>query len=418
MLRPNCFNSSGVWPKLLKSHTVSSPWGFIHPQLRHYLSFGVCNLAPDMSSEVRLFADPACVNVERAISDVRAGRPVLIQAGGDMVLAIAVEGLDQRMADALADVTDGCARLLLTSARLRHLGLDRTAPGSVPMPVIDLDRLGHLALRINGRIDAPVGPVSRLDEAALELAQLSLVLPAVLAIPLAPPCTALQNLLSVPAEEVHAYRRRRIEHLRIVSRAPVPLDGAYETEFVVFRGGEGLRDQVAILVKAPNPAGAVDVRIHSACLTGDLFGSLKCDCGDQLRHTVKQMAEGEGGILLYLDQEGRGNGIGNKIRAYKLQSQGYDTYDADEALGFEADHRSFDFAAVMLRQLGVETVRVLTNNPSKIAALREAGLAVVSEQRVLGRPTAENVRYLASKRDRAGHKIDFDLLAVHAPLND
>ncbi|GEO14985.1 GTP cyclohydrolase II RibA [Microvirga aerophila] len=360
-----------------------------------------------------MFADPTCVNVERAISDVRAGRPVLVQAGGDMVLAIAVEGLDQRMADALADVTDGCARLLLTSARLRYLGLDRTAPGSVPMPVIDLDRLGHLALRINGRIDAPVGPVSYLDEAALELAQLSLVLPAMLAIPLAPPCTALQNLLSVPAEEVHAYRRRRIEHLRIVSRAPVPLDGAYETEFVVFRGGEGLRDQVAILVKAPNPAGAVDVRIHSACLTGDLFGSLKCECGDQLRHTVKQMAEGEGGILLYLDQEGRGNGIGNK-----MQSQGYDTYDADEALGFEADHRSFDFAAVMLRQLGVETVRVLTNNPSKIAALREAGLAVVSERRVLGRPTAENVRYLASKRDRAGHKIDFDLLAVHAPLND
>jgi GTP cyclohydrolase II len=371
-----------------------------------------------MSSGVSLFADQACVNVERAISDFRAGRPVVVRAGSETLLAIAAEGLDQRMVDALAAVTDGRAYLLLTPARLRHLGLDRTAPASVPMPVIDLDRLGNLALGIDGRIDAPVGPVSRLDEAAIELAQLSLVLPAVLAIPLVSSFPALQNLLGVAAEEVLAYRQRRIEDLRIVSRAPVPLDGASDTEFVVFRGGEGLRDQVAILVKAPNPAGAVDVRIHSACLTGDLFGSLKCDCGDQLRHTVKRMAEGEGGILLYLDQEGRGNGIANKIRAYKVQSQGYDTYDADEVLGFEADHRSFDFAAVMLRQLGVETVRIITNNPLKVAALREAGLAVVSEQRVLGRTTAENVRYLASKRNRAGHKIDLDMLAVHATPSD
>jgi GTP cyclohydrolase II len=376
------------------------------------------HLVPNKPSEVRLFADPACVNVERAVSDFRTGWPVVVQAGDDMVLAIAAEGLDRRMVDALAEVADGRACLLMTPARFRHLGLDRTTPGSVLMPVIDLDRLCHLALRTNGHIDVPVRPVSRLEGAALELARLSLALPAVLAIPLAPSAPVLQHLLNVPAEAVHAYRRRKSDNLRIISRAPVPLDGAYDTEFVVFRGGEGLRDQVAILVKAPNPTGAVDVRIHSACLTDDLFGSLKCDCGDQLRHTVKQMAEGEGGILLYLDQEGRGNGIANKIRAYKVQTQGYDTYDADETLGFEADHRRFSFAAAMLRQLGVKTVRVLTNDPLRIAALSEAGLVVVSEQRVLGRPTAENLRNLASKRDRAGHKIDLDGQAVHAPPGD
>jgi GTP cyclohydrolase II len=286
------------------------------------------------------------------------------------------------------------------------------------MPVINLDRIGSLSLRIDGRIDAPVGPVSRLDEVAIELAQLSLVLPAVLAIPLGSSYPTLQSLISVTADDVLAYRRRKIQDLRIVSRAPVPLDGASYTEFVIFRGGEGLRDQVAIVVKAPNLAGVVDIRIHSACLTGDLFGSLKCDCGDQLRHTVRQMAEGNGGILLYLDQEGRGNGIANKIRAYKLQSQGYDTYDADEALGFEADHRNFGFAAVMLRQLGVGAVRVFTNNPLKVAALREAGLTVISERRVFGRTTAENMRYLASKRDRAGHKINLDRVAVHVPPSD
>jgi GTP cyclohydrolase II len=372
----------------------------------------------DMSSMVSLFADQASVNVERAISDFRAGRPVLVRAENETLLAVAAEGLDQRMAGALADVNDGRARLLLTPPRLRHLGLDHTTPASVAMPVVDLDRIGNLALRNDRRINAPVRPASRLDEAAIELAQLSLVLPTVLAIPIVSSSLTLQNLLNVTAEEVFAYRQRRIKDLRIVSRAPVPLDGAPDSEFVVFRGGEGLRDQVAILVKAPNLAGTVDVRIHSACLTGDLFGSLKCDCGDQLHHTVKQMAAREGGILLYLDQEGRGNGIANKIRAYKLQSQGYDTYDADEALGFGLDQRRFEFAAVMLRQLGVEAVRVFTSNPLKIAALREAGLAVIAEQGVLGRATAENVRYLASKRDRAGHDINLDMLAAYAPPSD
>jgi GTP cyclohydrolase II len=186
------------------------------------------------------------------------------------------------------------------------------------------------------------------------------------------------------------------------------LEGAPTSEFVVFRGGEGLRDQVAIVVGKPDLSKPVSVRLHSACLTGDLFGSLKCDCGDQLRNTVRFMAEHEGGILLYLDQEGRGNGISNKIRAYKLQSQGYDTYDADEVLGFEADQRRFDFAAVMLKTLGAGKVRLMTNNPEKIAALAQAGLEVISDHRVLGRPTAENVSYLAAKRDRAGHYIDLE----------
>ena len=226
------------------------------------------------------------------------------------------------------------------------------------------------------------------------------------------------GIVTVDLRDVMAYRLAQVRALRIVTRAPVPLDGALETEFVVFRGGEGLRDQVAIIVGKPDLAKPVAIRMHSACLTGDLFGSLKCDCGDQLRGTVQKMAEGDGGILLYLDQEGRGNGIANKMRAYKLQSQGWDTYDADEVLGFGLDQRRFDFAAVMLKQLGVTSVRVMTNNPEKIGALKAAGLEVVSDQRAFGRQTAENIRYLASKRDRAGHFIDFDAMVAHAPVND
>jgi len=197
-----------------------------------------------------------------------------------------------------------------------------------------------------------------------------------------------------------------VARLAIVSRAPVPLEGAEQTEFVVFRGGEGLRDQVAILVGKPDLSGPVLTRLHSACLTGDLFGSLKCDCGDQLRETVRYMAENGGGVLLYLDQEGRGNGIANKIRAYALQTQGLDTYEADEALGLDMDQRGFDFAADMLHELGVSRITLLTNNPEKIAAMRRSGIEVTAHRRIFGRETADNLTYIATKRSRAGHLGD------------
>jgi GTP cyclohydrolase II len=183
------------------------------------------------------------------------------------------------------------------------------------------------------------------------------------------------------------------------------LEGVDRSEFVIFRGGDGFRDQIAVIVGNPSPRLPVLARIHSACLTGDLFGSLKCDCGDQLRGTVQAMSEQGGGVVLYLDQEGRGNGIANKIRAYCLQAEGFDTYDADELLGFGQDQRRFDFAGEMLKQLGFTSIQLMTNNPHKIEALRKAGLEVVSTHRVLARPTAHNVKYLAAKRDKAGHLL-------------
>ena len=222
----------------------------------------------------------------------------------------------------------------------------------------------------------------------------------------------LPGLLSVALSNLRGYRAARAASLRIVGRAPTPLEGAPNSEFVIFRGGEGLRDQVAIIVGKPDFAQPVTVRLHSACLTGDLFGSLKCDCGDQLRGSVRDMTTNGGGVLLYLDQEGRGNGLSNKIRAYDLQARGYDTYDADEVLGFPHDQRGFDFAADMLKQLGVVRVRVMTNNPAKIVALQDVGLDVVSDHRVLGRWNDHNRRYLAAKRDRAGHFFDQDLIGA------
>jgi GTP cyclohydrolase II len=349
------------------------------------------------------------IDVERAIAEVRAGRPVVLASGEARILVVCVEALDIALVERLRAIARGAARLLLPGPRLRRLGLDREEPGFVALPDIDLARIQMLALDTDARIDAPVAALNPIYVGALELLRLAFVLPTALVMPADSAESHLPGLMRVALDDVIAYRATSAAVLRIVGRAPVPLEGAPDTEFVIFRGGEGLRDQVAVIIGKPDFSQPVTVRLHSACLTGDLFGSLKCDCGDQLRHTARFMAEHGGGVLLYLDQEGRGNGLSNKIRAYKLQAQGYDTYDADEMLGFDHDQRGFTFAADMLKKLGVQRVRVMTNNPLKIAALVDAGLEVVSNQRILGRKNDHNVRYLASKRDRAGHFLESDL---------
>ena len=353
-----------------------------------------------------LLDDPACVAVERAIAELRAGRPVALRGAG-LTLALGVEALDAARAQDLEKLTCGQARLVLPPPRLRRLGLERRAPAAIALPRIDPERVARLARAETAALDAPALEPTSAELAALELARLSLVAPAVIAAELADAAPA--GVLSVEVAEVMAYRARRLAGLRIVGRAPVPLEGAPNSEFVVFRGGEGLRDQVAIIVGAPDPTRPVWVRLHSACLTGDLFGSLKCDCGDQLRGAARWMAENAGGVLLYLDQEGRGNGLSNKICAYDLQARGFDTFDADEVLGFDHDQRRFDFAAAMLKALGVVHVRLMTNNPAKLDALRAAGLDIVSDARVFGRRNDHNQGYLAAKRDRAGHLFDADV---------
>ena len=348
------------------------------------------------------------IDVERAIAEIRAGRPVILKDAESQIVVFGVECLAAALTGAGRAAARRGSRLILTAPRLRQLGLDRREPGLVAVPAIDLARINALAQGVGARIDAPVAAPSPIHLGALELLRLAHVLPAALVIP-ATGASSRRGLLAAAVAEVSGYRVARAKSLNIVGRAPVPLDGAPDTEFVVFRGGEGLRDQVAVIIVKPDYSGPVTVRLHSACLTGDLFGSLKCDCGDQLRHTARFMAQNGGGVLLYIDQEGRGNGLSNKIRAYELQARGYDTYDADAVLGFDHDQRRFEFAADMLRKLGVARVRIMTNNPVKIAALENAGIDVVSDQRVIGRKTAHNQRYLASKRDRSGHLLEQDL---------
>lgn len=351
------------------------------------------------------------LQVERAIADFRGGYPVVIMEGEALFLVQGIENLSLESLKALDDFAVGKARLVLSSIRLKKLKLPHQDIGSIALSNLDKEAIDRLALFADAQTDNPVIPPVWIDRVALELAHLSLVAPAVIVVPVSANTELDPSLLRIQAEDIRRYRQQNSRQITLISRAPVPLEGAPETEFIVFRGGEGLRDQVAIIVGKPDFSRPVFVRLHSACLTGDLFGSLKCDCGDQLRFTTQYMAQHEGGVLLYLDQEGRGNGIANKIRAYKLQAQGMDTFEADEVIGFDMDQRRFDFAADMLRQLGITHVRLMTNNPLKISALRQAGIDVVSDLRVFGRETAENKVYLETKRKQAGH-----MLEVHGSL--
>lgn len=366
-----------------------------------------------MSDILSLFADRhPSLAVDRAIAECRAGRPVIV-AENTPFLVLPVETLPADDLPVLDRFAAGRARLVLGAPRLERLGGERR-PGALALPSLDAARIERLAIGRNAQLDAPAAPLGPIDDAGLELVRLASLLPAFVAIPLDATDRRDERLVGVSVAQINAYRGRAAADIHIVSRAPMPLEGAPDSEIVVFRGGEGLRDHAAVVVGRPNFAAPVLVRMHSACLTGDVFGSLKCDCGDQLRSTVRHMAAHDGGVILYLDQEGRGNGLANKIKAYTLQAYGLDTYDADEILGFGRDQRRFDFAAKMLTELGIRHVRLMTNNPLKIAALEAAGVELVSAERIHGRLTRENAGYLAAKRDRAGHRIDASLVAPPA----
>ena len=192
--------------------------------------------------------------------------------------------------------------------------------------------------------------------------------------------------------------------LEIAARARLPVEASESAEIIAFRSPEEASDHVALIIGKRDGNPPV-VRLHSECLTGDVLGSLKCDCGPQLHAALHAMAGAPWGILLYLRQEGRGIGLVNKLRAYALQDQGYDTVDANLRLGFPVEARDFAIAGRMLDLLNVPRIRLMTNNPEKVARLEKEGVEVI-ERLPLALPTNKyNEQYLATKRDRTGHQL-------------
>jgi GTP cyclohydrolase II len=207
---------------------------------------------------------------------------------------------------------------------------------------------------------------------------------------------------STTPEDIAAYDDA--DRLAIVARAFLPVAASETAEIVAFRSPETIEEHVALIIGTPNSAPPL-VRLHSECLTGDVLGSLKCDCGPQLQVALREIATSGWGILLYLRQEGRGIGLINKLRAYQLQDQGYDTVDANLRLGFAVDARDFGVAARMLMLLNTRHIRLLTNNPAKVAGLEASGITVIERVPHQLPPNAYNARYLATKRDRTGHQL-------------
>ncbi len=243
-----------------------------------------------------------------------------------------------------------------------------------------------------------------LHRAALALAKAAHLLPAALVVPVtdALPLAARHGLTLLALEEV-APALAALPPLAEVVAARVPLVASAAGRVHVFRPKDGGEEHYAIEIGRPDRAQPVLARLHSACFTGDVLGSLKCDCGPQLRAALAQMGRAGAGVLLYLNQEGRGIGLANKMRAYSLQDQGFDTVQANHRLGFEDDERDFRIGADILRRLGFSAVRLLTNNPRKLAMLAGCGLQVTERVPLHVGQTAENRGYLATKAAKSGH---------------
>ena len=353
----------------------------------------------------RWFGNPGRLTVQRAVGELRAGRPVkLVGSAGLNLTVAAAEMLAGERIAAWHRATGGAPGLVLPAPRLAHLGVEAAGPSYVSLAGLTGEEIDAVLLAVEPTV--PVfehRPASALEAAALELVKRAYLLPAAVVLPAA--AGTQTALAEVDATAVADFHEQSARDLTIAARTRVPLAEATDAEFVIFRGGDGLHDQVAIVIGEPNPRRPVLTRLHSACLTGDLFASLKCDCGDQLRMAVSEIAAAGSGVLLYLDQEGRGIGLLNKMRAYGLQELGHDTMDADAVLGYGPDERRYAVAGAMLALLGFRQITLMTNNPGKITALENFGVDVVGHQRIIGAVNPHNHGYLTTKARRAGHML-------------
>jgi len=361
-----------------------------------------------MGASSALFGSRGHTSVSRGLGEFHGRRPVLITATGEAVLALPVEGLDgQRLAEFMALCGPIVPRLIITERRALALGLDASTPMALPLSAGD-DANAILALVTDAtseRIPA-AKPASWAAAAAIQLVKLSQSLPAVLAADMVAHAVACEeSIVRVEADAVARFADDAIRSLIVASEASVPLNSGTPTRFVVFRDAMG-GSPVAIIVGKPDFTNAVPVRLHSACLTGDVFGSRRCDCGDQLRLALALLEDLGGGVILYLAQEGRGLGLANKMRTYQLQDDGLDTFDANTTLGFDDDERDYGIAARMLRILNCTRIVLLTNNPTKLDGLTKAGIEIASRMPLEAPINADNRRYMTAKAARAGHRFD------------
>jgi GTP cyclohydrolase II len=369
----------------------------------------------DASVFSTLLGAPGQIEVERGLAEFQGGRPVRISTPGHAIVALPVDGLDPRRLAAFATfAAPALPRLVITARRARALGLDVSEPVAIALARSeDVDSIQALVADVDAQRPKDARPAGAPAKAAIALAKFAQRLPALLVadVDAGRVLHADPPLVSVDADSIAKFRRGVLQSLAIASEAQVPLHGGHATRFVVFRDAVG-GNSVAVVVGKPDFSQPVPVRLHSACLTGDVFGSRRCDCGDQLKLALARLDEAGGGVILYLEQEGRGVGLVNKMRAYQLQDEGLDTVDANTTLGFDDDERDYGIAARMLEMLGCTRVRLMTNNPAKVDSLAGAGIEVSGRLPLYTPINADNRRYLTAKATRAGHRLDHLVAAL------
>ena len=336
----------------------------------------------------------------RAIDALRRGWAVSIHGQNSHITLRAIETATDTTASTLLISASRAATLKLVNQR--DAG-DTSRPVMIAAPkeldaqlaIAIADPALDLRYPMKGPFAALPLPDSDAAAAAMELARHAGILPAFLV------CDDDDPVALTPAD-VAAYADSG--HIRIASRAKLPVAAKQEAEIIAFRSTADATDHIALVVGQRDSSAPI-TRLHSECLTGDVLGSLKCDCGPQLGEALHEMAEANWGVLLYLRQEGRGIGLINKLRAYALQDQGFDTVDANIRLGFAIDARDFSIAAQMLHLLNINSVRLLTNNPEKVAGLEAEGIHVIERLPLQISANRHNRHYLDTKRDRTGHKL-------------
>ena len=371
----------------------------------------------------------AKTSVERAISDLRRGALILLFDPLKRTAAIiqAAELSTAKGLELISQLAGSEPSVVITNRRSAAIRLNTETRQVISVSIpsqggIELvHRLANPIFESQGGFDPinqkeldnlPVVPeaIDGLAPKAVQLVKFARLLPSVILsrIPYAE-MTRLSgwsksdSLLAVDARLIDSLPEMRAQRLVKAVSAQVPLIDSEETRLIAFRPVDGGEEHVAIVIGDPDVTQGVLVRLHSQCLTGDLLGSLRCDCGDQLRGAIKAISEYGGGVVVYLAHEGRDIGLVNKLRAYNLQDLGSDTVEANHQIGFEVDERIYAPAAEILKQLGIKKVKLLTNNPNKIDQLASTGIEVVERVKHAFPPNPHNREYLKTKAAKTGH---------------
>lgn len=349
----------------------------------------------------------------RLMAEMRIGLPVLLRDGDTVMLVAAAETLTLERLEALRALGD--AHISVTAHRARVLKAMVYDGDLARLPLPDdaglawINGMADPARDLDTPMKGPFRPLrdgsAAIDRAAIGFAKRARLLPAVVVVPLDEAAVARLQGEGIQTHDVNEPDPLAGDTVRRIAAARVPLLAAKDARVHVFGLGADNEEHYAIEIGAPDRSKPVLSRLHSACFTGDLLGSLKCDCGPQLRAALHQIADEGAGVLLYLNQEGRGIGLANKLRAYALQDQGFDTVEANHRLGFEDDERDFRIGAHILQNMGFTSVRLMTNNPAKVARMEEAGLSVAERVPHRHGETAENAGYLATKASKSGHLL-------------